>query len=1038
MKKNLLLSILLIILSFKSFGQIEEIEFTKITLSNLKKVREIDMVDVWSSNTMTFRATYIFNDKYIYQTQKALNIIDEEGGINVTGYIPEKLNKIKVIIYAFAQGTIAGRQTSYTNEDSIQIDKDKDKFNLNTVTFRDDLDRFHIYEAEISVNYEVFKIYAREQDNQLCDNSEIKFQLTDDRNPLKISYNLYYNNKLIKTLNSKDNKITVSDFTTTKDPFSLVLKANFENRNDFVEGMYIPSQMINEQAEAYLAEHSEFIMSFIYYYGEKGYYYALYYAMKTIVDEQIKRNNELFNKAYSQVLIERTIPTEISQTFTFKGIQSPVPYEKPYIKDNQFIIPNPEGVNKYCDFTFVGETFIQNYSAINNSVIPTGQYQLQISDKRTYINKYDKLCQVNLDAYVPDFTYNYINTTNEYTHWHSEDTINAINLKMYNVGENSTESIVTLKPTYKNSEHKTFELKIGEVKQEEVTKYDENIPIGKATLFATPYNITCYPDLESITIVSNDKANSIETIVTTDKLKAYPNIDVNYTQLDQKCFYDTLKVKVNEITGGLSNGYTYKIDNDEEKVFPSDSIIPIPHEGDKYFDYKITFFDKNIPQEDSAHNGKISRSYETTNSAIVPDTLGVNEYDITHVACFGDSTGRIQINSLKIADPNRPISYLWNTGSKQNYIEKLPIGKYSLTLTDGTCTVESDYKIEQPDKLIFKDFKIKNAACFGYNDGAISINVDGGVEDYKYLWNNTFTTKDLEKLYAGNYHITVTDAHNCILEKDTVVTEPTKVVNNYIVHNYNICKDSELEIDAGDFSDYVWKDPSNKKLKAKNILNLDNDSPEGKYYLKTIRYDNCFAEDIINISQNDQSLKMNFLLPSEIYNDDYAKIVETSSHELDSLNWVFSENLIAELSEDSTTLTINANQLDELSTYKIKLIGYYKGCVATVSKDLKISNLTRPEEEYLPDYYDSDEILDCRIGPNPNDGNFTLFLDLTDTKDVVLTVYSINNLKFVMREKLSGLQNYEYPVNQNLPQGKYILEVKTSKSIRRINFIVTK
>jgi hypothetical protein len=156
------------------------------------------------------------------------------------------------------------------------------------------------------------------------------------------------------------------------------------------------------------------------------------------------------------------------------------------------------------------------------------------------------------------------------------------------------------------------------------------------------------------------------------------------------------------------------------------------------------------------------------------------------------------------------------------------------------------------------------------------------------------------------------------------------------------------------------------------------------------------------------------------------------------LNWVFSENLIAELSEDSTTLTINANQLDNLSSYKIKLIGYYKGCVATVTKDLEISNLTRPEEEYLPDYYDSDEILDCRIGPNPNDGNFTLFLDLTDTKDVVLTVYSINALKFVMREKLSGLQNYEYPVNKNLQNGSYILEVKTPKSIRRIKFIVTK
>ncbi len=986
-------------------------------------------------NHMNFRATYIFNNKYIYQNDKPINKIKDEGNKDIIGYIPERIKSIKVLIYAYVKGSDMivwddreiyipddeyDYKTDFTNNKSTEI-------KLNTVTYTDNNKRFHLYYSEIKLDYEVYSISVNQENQFLCKNDEIEFKLPEIKlstteSKLYTNYDIFYQDQLCKSLTSQDNKLKVSSFLKdyTK-PFTLTIKAEPELRTNFIKGKYFS---VEERKR----------------YDGRG-WNALIKSIEEGNSNIILKNffKILPNSSYKNIQIEEISYMNINQKINFAGFKDNVPYEKPYIKDNQFIIPNPEGVNKYCDFTFVGETFSHNYQAdTTHNTIPTGQYQLQISDKRTYINKYDKLCQVNLDAYVPDFTYNYINTTNEYTHWHSEDTINAINLKMYNVGENSTESIVSLKPTYKNSEHKTFELKIGNGKQEEVTKYIQNRPIGKATLFTTPYNITCYPDLESITIVPNDKANSIETIVTTDKLKAYPNIDVNYTQLDQVCFYDTLKVKVNKLTGGLSNGYTYKIDNEEEKVFPSDSIIPIPHEGDKYFDYQITFFDKNIPQEDSAHNGKISRSYETTNSAIVPDTLGVNKYEITHVACFGDSTGKIQINSLKIADPNRPISYLWNTGSKQNYIEKLPIGKYSLTLTDGTCTVESDYKITQPDKLVFNDFKIKNAACFGYNDGAISINVEGGVEDYKYLWNNTFTTKDLEKLYAGNYHITVTDAHNCLLEKDTVVTEPTKVVNNYIVHNYNICKDSELEIDAGDFSDYVWKDPSNKKLKAKNILNLDNDSPEGKYYLKTIRYDNCFAEDTINISQNDQSLKMNFLLPSEIYNDDYAKIVETSSHELDSLKWVFSENLIAELSEDSTTLTINANQLDNLSTYKIKLIGYYKGCVATVTKDLEISNLTRPEEDFLPDYYDSDEILDCRIGPNPNDGNFTLFLSLDDTKDVVLSIYNVNALKFVMREKLTGLQNYEYPVNKNLQNGSYILEVKTPKSIRRIKFIVTK
>ncbi|MBR6176394.1 MAG: T9SS type A sorting domain-containing protein, partial [Bacteroidales bacterium] len=270
------------------------------------------------------------------------------------------------------------------------------------------------------------------------------------------------------------------------------------------------------------------------------------------------------------------------------------------------------------------------------------------------------------------------------------------------------------------------------------------------------------------------------------------------------------------------------------------------------------------------------------------------------------------------------------------------------------------------------------------------------------------------------------------------ITEPAEVINTFIAHDYSICQDSELEIDAGTFADYEWKDPQGKTLKAKRILTLNNASPEGKYYLKTIREDKCFAEDFINITQSKESLTMNFLLPSDIYNDDHAKIVETSSHELDSLKWSFSENLIGDFPKDSTTLTISTNALDKLSTYKIKLTGYYKGCISTVTKNLNISNLTRPEEEYIPDFYDSDEILDCRIGPNPNNGNFTLFLDLDCAKDAVLTIYSISSYKYVLREKLVGLQNYEHSINQNLQQGLYILEVKTPKSIRRIKFEVTR
>ncbi len=723
-------------------------------------------------------------------------------------------------------------------------------------------------------------------------------------------------------------------------------------------------------------------------------------------------------------------------TIHFDGLKKPVPFEKPYILDDHLIIPNIDtGINSKCNFILSGKTISQDVNP-NKQLIPTGQYQLQISDKN------EEYCQVNLDAYVPFIEYKFLDG-DTHTHWHSEDTIQAINLKIYNVDNESLKDYITITDTYPQNSNHFFKCKPDNTTiEEELTYYKEHIKTDSTIpLYATPYKITCHPDLQRITITPTDERHTIPTIITTNnKLKEYPPIHVDVTTIPAPCFYDTHKVKIDSISGGLSNGYKYAIGNSTfETEIKQGDIIDIPNNNQKEFKYTLQFYDAYISTDDSRHGGKKARSTSTNETyVIMPDTLGVDKYTITDVACHGDATGKIQINSLKYADPNRPISYLWNTNSTQNFIDNLPIGTYSLKLSDGVCTVNSEYEIKQPNQLIFKKFEANDASCFGYNDGSIIVSPDGGLKPYTYWLNDSIVSRNITKLIAADYHITVADSNNCIIERDTKISEPTKVENNFIAHDYSICQDSELEIDAGTFANYIWKNPQGKTLDAKNILTLNNSSPEGEYYLKTIRYDKCFAEDKINITQSKESLKMNFLLPSDIYNDDHAKIVETSSRELDSLKWSFSENLIGDFPKDSTTLTISTNALDKLSTYKIKLTGYYKGCVSTVTKNLNISNLTRPEEEYIPDFYDSDEILDCRIGPNPNNGNFTLFLDLDCAKDAVLTIYSINSYKYVLREKLVGLQNYEHSINQNLQQGLYILEVKTPKSIRRIKFEVTK
>lgn len=1031
--------------------------YTKITLMPPEEGGDrINNNAVKKKKGITFSATYIFNNKYMYQTNKSISQLKEAGETIITGYIPEKLNNIKVMVYAFANGTAdhdlhISDITPYFEKnfdiDDSELNSEKTtKDEIQTAIYKTDKKRLYVYDAKMEIQYQIFAITSSQVGQRLCPNEIIEFNLPPAKDLLWNTYDVYYKDNYIKTLTHNNNTITISEFAKTKidNPFSLIIKAYSYKNNNFIEGRYLTRQLGSTAAEW------------------------------SRIQNKAQENNEKFGLGhYKRLYITNKISTDLNQTFNFAKPQENVDFDKPYIKDHYLQI-DFSGPNKYCEFVLACQDVSQSYKATDS--IPAGQYQLQISDIRDYENEYDKKCQVNLDAYVPNITYNRINNSPKYTHWHNGNYINALNLKIYSINEASTQGLINVTPDsqYQQLSNNSFEFKTeGKIDTEEVYIYEDNLRKKKKdeyghvvkdqdgndvfelrTLYYTPYTISCYPDLNSITIMPKDMEHSIYTIVTTDSLHAYPNITAS-AYIDQPhCNYDKAYLIFDKLEGGLERGYEYQIDKQTPQPIPADKKIAL---DTSLKNFQLKVFDNT---NDIEKTGRTERSYsfEIPFSVDRPDALFIPKPTISHPLCTGDSNGYIAINTAKVilSYPKKSAIYTWSAlkfnkkakttdtlglGITGPIINNQPKGIYQVKLDNDGCIATSSYELVDPEKLVFTSVSPSDAKCFDYSDGSIFISVDGGTTSYSYFWNVGARTKDLFNIPKGDYQLTVLDAHDCKITTDLIkIGQPTKVVNDKIAKSYSICQDSELEIDAGTFADYIWKNPQGITLTPEdyNILKLNNSSPEGEYYLKTIRDDDCFAEDYINITQSKESLKMNFLIPSDIYNDDYAKIVETSSHELDSLKWSFSENLIGDFPKDSTTLTISTNALDKLSTYKIKLTGYYKGCISTVTKNLNISNLTRPEEEYIPDFYDSDEILDCRIGPNPNNGNFTLFLDLDCAKDAVLTIYSISSYKYVLREKLVGLQNYEHSINQNLQQGLYILEVKTPKSIRRIKFEVTR
>ncbi len=72
---------------------------------------------------------------------------------------------------------------------------------------------------------------------------------------------------------------------------------------------------------------------------------------------------------------------------------------------------------------------------------------------------------------------------------------------------------------------------------------------------------------------------------------------------------------------------------------------------------------------------------------------------------------------------------------------------------------------------------VQSVSCFGNNDGAIAISVDGGTPPLDYLWSNEATAEDIENLTAGTYKVTVTDATGASVSSPNITVEQPQLMS---------------------------------------------------------------------------------------------------------------------------------------------------------------------------------------------------------------------------------------------------------------------
>ncbi len=227
-----------------------------------------------------------------------------------------------------------------------------------------------------------------------------------------------------------------------------------------------------------------------------------------------------------------------------------------------------------------------------------------------------------------------------------------------------------------------------------------------------------------------------------------------------------------------------------------------------------------------------------------PPKVGATIAQIKNISCYGGSDGRIEVNG---SGGTSPYTYLWNTAHTGNVLDSVPIGTYTVTITDSNnCDFDTTFTLIQADSITIDSLIEIDAACFGTQTGSAGIFISGGTTPYSYLWEVSpgifQVTQTAINLDAGTYPVQVTDFNGCSILDTAEILEPGEVFVS-VSDNDTICASQPTVLTAlgsgGDSASYryVWLPPQPDSNATQTVMPTTTTN----YAVRAMDASGCFS-----------------------------------------------------------------------------------------------------------------------------------------------------------------------------------------------------
>ena len=173
---------------------------------------------------------------------------------------------------------------------------------------------------------------------------------------------------------------------------------------------------------------------------------------------------------------------------------------------------------------------------------------------------------------------------------------------------------------------------------------------------------------------------------------------------------------------------------------------------------------------------------------IITSIQSLNDYNGYDISCHGNNDAEIL---LEVTGGNPDYTINWNSGQQTLFLDDISVGNYVVDISDiNGCFTSDSITLSEPALLtstiesVF-DYNGYDISCFGESDGAINLDVIGGVQPYNYSWSEGSNTEDLNNMIANQYAVDILDANNCFTSNTIILDEPSPFQTTFNTSDYN-------------------------------------------------------------------------------------------------------------------------------------------------------------------------------------------------------------------------------------------------------------